>query len=122
MEKRKENVYESPEMTFVSTELFEDVAAECWAKPSLYCLVDPTDEDGCGNAKYADLANFTITSNGCNDTTINELKKYLTQTFGPGEGRTHYLTADDINTILKSGGGNSGQPLHESQYIDQVRS
>ncbi|MFQ6793980.1 MAG: hypothetical protein ACLRT4_14560 [Thomasclavelia sp.] len=122
MEKRKENVYESPEMAFVSTELFEDVAAECWAKPSLYCLVDPTDEDDCGNVKYADLANCTINENGCNNNTKNALKKYLYNTFGPNTGNSHYLTEMDISTIMSSGGGNEGTALKESQYIDQVRS
>ncbi|WP_300627019.1 hypothetical protein [uncultured Thomasclavelia sp.] len=122
MKKRKENSYESPRMTFVKTELFEDVAAECWAKPSLYCLVDPTDEDECGHAKYADLINCTIEGNGCNNNTKKQLVDYLTKTYGPASGKTHYLTPNDINTIMASGGGNDGTSLSESQYIDQVRS
>ena len=117
----KTETYESPKMNFVKTELFENVAAECWAKPSLYCLVDPTDEDGCGNAKYADLADCVISGNGCNDKTKNQLKEYLQRTFGPGTG-THFLAEQDITTIMNSGGGNEGTSLHESQYIDQVRS
>lgn len=121
MEKRKENSYESPKMTFVKTELFEDVAAECWAKPSLYCLVDPTDEDKCGHTKYADLVNCTINNGGCNNNTKNAVKDYLRETFGPGTG-AHYLTEDDITTIMQSGQGNEGTALKESQYIDQVRS
>ena len=117
----KTETYESPKMNFVKTELFENVAAECWAKPSLYCLVDPTDEDSCGSAKYADLVNCTIEGNGCNSNTKNQLKDYLKYTYGP-ETNTHYLTEDDITTIMQSGGGNEGTALHESQYIDQVRS
>ncbi len=118
----KTETYESPKMNFVKTELFENVAAECWAKPSLYCLVDPTDEDGCGNAKYADLADCVISGNGCNNNTKNQLKDYLRATYGEANGRTHFLTEQDITTIMNSGGGNEGTSLSESQYIDQVRS
>ena len=120
----KNEIYEKPKMVFVTTELFENVADECWAKPSLYCLVDPTDEDGCGNTKYADLVNLPLSSNGngCNNNTKNALKQYLRDNYGPGQGRQHYLTEDDIATIMNSGGGNEGTPLKESQFIDQVRS
>lgn len=117
----KKETYESPKMVFVKTELYENVASECWAKPSLYCLVDPTDEDGCGNTKYVDLANCVITSGGCNKNTKDQLKDYLRLTYGPGTG-SHYLTEDDITMIMNSGGGNEGTALSESQYIDQVRS
>lgn len=118
----KTETYESPKMNFVKTELFENVAAECWAKPSLYCLVDPTDEDSCGNTKYADLANCTIEGNGCNDKTKTQLKDYLRETYGEANGRTHFLTEDDITKIMVSGGGNEGTALNESEWIDQVRS
>lgn len=118
----KSEIYEKPRMIFVTTELFENVASECWAKPNLYCLVDPTDEDGCGNTKYADLVNCTITGNGCNNNTKEALKNYLRATYGAGSGNPHYLTEDDITTIMSSGGGNEGTALKESQYIDQVRS
>ena len=117
----KTETYESPKMNFVKTELFENVAAECWAKPSLYCLVDPTDEDGCGKTKYADLADCPIEGNGCNNNTKNQLKDYLNATYGQGTG-AHWLTEKDITTIMNSGGGNEGTSLHKSQYIDQVRS
>lgn len=50
-----------------------------------------------------------------------QLKDYLHHTYGSGTG-THYLTENDITTIMTSGGGNEGTSLHESQYIDQVRS
>ena len=56
----KKETYESPKMVFIKTELYENVAAECWAKPSLYCLVDPTDDDNCGgNMKYADYGRIS---------------------------------------------------------------
>lgn len=126
MRKKTYETYESPKMVFVRTELCENVADKCWAKPSLYCLVDPSDEDGCGNTKYADLAAFPIQSNGCNDSTKSSLKDYLRETYGMnseyGIREGHYLTDDDITIIMKSGGGNDGTPLKESQYIDQVRS
>ncbi len=118
----KKETYESPKMVFVKTELYENVAAECWAKPSLYCLTDPTDEDGCGYTKYADLAGFPVQSNGCNNNTKNALREYLRDTYGPNSGNTHYLTEQDIDKIMASGGGNDGTPLSESDYIDQVRS
>ena len=117
----KKETYESPKMVFIKTELYENVAAECWAKPSLYCLVDPTDEDGCGYTKYADLADCTIEGNGCNNNTKSQLKDYLRTTYGQGTG-SHFLTEEDITAIMNSGGGNEGTPLKESQYIDQVRS
>lgn len=117
----KTETYESPKMIFVKTELFENVAGECWAKPSQYCLVDPTDEDGCGNAKYADLVNCSITAGGCNNNTKEALKDYLRLTYGANTGN-HYLTEQDIETIMNSGGGNQGTALKESQWIDQVRS
>ena len=31
----KKETYESPKMVFIKTELYENVAAECWAKPSI---------------------------------------------------------------------------------------
>lgn len=120
----KKETYESPKMVFIKTELYENVAAECWAKPSLYCLVDPTDDDNCGgNMKYADLAGFPIESqNGCNKETKAALKGYLKEIYGPNSGNGHFLSDDDITMIMNSGGGNEGTSLHESQYIDQVRS
>lgn len=132
----KTSIYESPKMVFAKTELFENVAAECWANPSLYCLVDPTDEDkelgnNC-NLKYADLANFTTTSNGCNNTMKEAVKKYLKDNYGPdsdfGKTNGHYLTGGstgdqgDIEMIMASGGGNEGTSLKTSQYIWKVRS
>lgn len=111
--------YESPKMVFTKTELFENVAAECWAKPSLYCLVDPTDEDDCGRANYADLADFTATSNGCNEKMKNAVKQHLESHYGTGD---HHLTESDITTIMDSGGGNMGTPLKTSEYIIKVRS
>lgn len=117
--------YKKPKMTFMQTQMFESVAAECWANASLYCLVDPTDDDGCGgknvNMQYADLADFTTTSSGCNKDMKDLVMNYLKTTYGPGTG-DHYLTDADINTIMSSGGGNMGTSLKTSQYIIQVRS
>lgn len=128
----KKNVtYESPKLTFVKTELFENVAAECWAKPSLYCLEDPTDEDDClrkdqdthGIMSYADLADYSIETNGCNDTQKTAVKNYLTTHYGTTtETRGHYLTDADITTIMSSGGGNMGTSLTTSEWIHKVRS
>ena len=118
----KTTTYETPKMSFVETELFENVAAQCWAKPSLYRLVDPTDEDNCGNAKYADLIGFTSEGNGCNNSMKTALKDYLRLTYGQNSGNSHYLTENDIQTIMDSGGGNEGTSLKESQYIEQIRS
>lgn len=65
---------------------------------------------------------MTITKgNGCNNNTKNQLKDYLNATYGQRTG-THWLTEQDITTIMNSGGGNEGTALQESQYIDQVRS
>lgn len=111
--------YESPKMVFTKTELFENVAARCWAQPSLYCLVDPTDEDDCNRANYADLADFTATSNGCNAKMKDQVKQYLRDNYGTG---AHHLTESDITIIMKSGGGNEGTSLQTSQYIIKVRS
>ncbi len=118
----KKTTYESPTAVFVKTELFENVADQCWANARLYCLIDPTDEDGCGNTRYADLANFVPSQTGCNADTIAEIKNYLWQNYGSGAHIGHYLTEDDIDKIMKSGGGNDGQPLKSSPYIQKVRS
>lgn len=114
------NKYERPKMFFVKTELFENVANECWANPSLYCLIDPTDEDECGHANYADLASFMGSANGCNQKMKEAVQSYLVQNYGTGTG--HYLTDQDIYDIMSSGGGNMGTPLKESKYIQKVRS
>ena len=120
----KKLTYESPELVFTKTELFENVAEQCWANASLYCLVDPSDEDGCNDSMlYADLKNFVPKGNGCNANMMNEIRAYLLSNYGEGKtGKDHYLTDDDINTIFKSGGGNDGTPLKTSEYIIKVRS
>lgn len=128
---KKNKTYETPKLTFVQTELFENVAAECWANPSLYCLKDPTDDDNCGfpggidadaEMMYADLAAYNSGLTGCNADQMEYLKNYLAEMYGQKSGRAHYLTSDDIATIMKSGGGNDGTPLKESSYIYKVRS
>lgn len=123
------NTYASPKMAFVKAELFEQVAAQCWAEASLYCLVDPTDDDNCGspyfNMQYADLKDYATPGGGCNATQINAIRQYLLNTYGEGTKNQrdgHYLTNTDIDTIFASGGGNSGQALQASQYIVKVRS
>lgn len=130
----KREVYEKPVVTFVETELFEDVAAECWAKPSLYLLVDPTDE--CedwykehggryySDANYADLKDFTSTNGGCNKEMKDNVQNYLKEHYGSttATGTHHYLTDEDITRIMSSGGGNMGTSLRTSEYIQQVRS
>lgn len=129
--------YESPKMVFTRTELFENVAEECWANPSLYCLVDPTDEDenagkNC-NLQYADLVGFAgkANGNGCNDKMKKSVSDYLILNYGPSSefAKTgHWLTGSytepgtDIYTIMESGGGNLGTPLKTSDYIHKVRS
>ena len=112
--------YASPRMVFVRTQLFETVANECWANPALYCLVDPTDEDACGNAAYADLGAFGEIANGCNQKMKDAVWQYLTTHFGTGTG--HHLTDEEIYEIMNSGGGNMGTALKTSSYIQRVRS
>ncbi|MBQ7432695.1 MAG: hypothetical protein IJV50_04420 [Lachnospiraceae bacterium] len=118
----KKTTYESPTAVFVKTELFENVADQCWANARLYCLVDPSDEENLGNTRYADLANFVPSQTGCNADTIEEIKNYLRQNYGYGARTGSYLTENDISTIIKSGGGSDGQPLKTSKYIQKVRS
>ena len=116
----EKTTYESPKMVFVKTQLFENVADECWANPSLYYLIDPTDEDNCGKADYVDLGGITTTNNGCNQKMKNVVQNYLIQNYGTGTG--HYLTNEDIDEIMSSGGGNMGTALKTSKYIQKVRS
>lgn len=126
----KKEMYEKPQLTFVETELFEDVTPECWANPSLYCLVDPTDEckdipgPYTSDNNYADLGGFKATANGCNANMKSKVVTYLKEHYGSPEktGKPHYLSDEDIDTILASGGGNDGTSLKESIYIKQVRS
>lgn len=129
---KKNETYVSPKLTFVKTELFENVAAECWANPTLYCLEDPTDDDKCGfpgltedqasmKMRYADLKDYPTTTNGCNKTQIDGVKTYLRTTYGPGTG-AHYLTDKDIDTIFASSGTTDAQNLNAQGFIHQVRS
>lgn len=126
--------YESPDLVFVETELFEDVAAECWANPSLYMLVDPTDEDkseggSCmssnGNMRYVDLVGFkdSTNGNGCNGSMKGKVESYVLNHYGKAtEKRGHYMTESDIKTVMASGGGNDGTSLKDSNYVFKVRS
>lgn len=120
--------YESPKLLFNELETFEDIAAECWAKPSLYKLVDPDLVDGSSQASY-DLAGFTTTNNGCNPTMKDKVIEYLKETDGwykdgvdSGTTSNPTLSDEDINIIMSSGGGNMGTSLKTSPYIIKVRS
>lgn len=129
----KKAMYKKPVVSFVETELFEDVTAECWANPHLYCLVDPYDEcqdtvpagqKYISDANYADLVGFTATNNGCNATMKDQVQAYLKANYGPAAAgaKPHYLTDEEIDTIMSSGGGNMGTSLKTSEYIVKVRS
>lgn len=101
--------YESPRVSFNELNTFESVAAECWATPNKYTLVDPTVSEGQTNV-YFSLSGFKPSQSGCNGTTIAEIQKYLYTTYPE-------ITESDALKITSSGGGNDGQPLKASKYI-----